>query len=58
MIYNIGLPFSFFEHSSVKAFLKHLQPAYVPSTRHYLANILLKDCYKAIKTEVKEYIKI
>ena len=56
MIYDAGLPLSFFEHPSVKAFLKRLQPAYTPPTRLRLSGTLLEKSYEATKTEVEDYI--
>jgi hypothetical protein len=56
MVYDHRLPFSFFEHPAVKAFLQRLRPAYYPPQRYQLNQRLLEQCYKDIKKEVKRYI--
>jgi hypothetical protein len=56
MVYDCGLPFRFFEHPSVKAFLSRLRPAYRPPSRGRLDDTLLQDCYEATKQEVEEYV--
>jgi hypothetical protein len=56
MVYDCSLSLGFFEHPSVIAFLKRLQPAYSPPPRSRLDDKLLEDCYKATKTEVEDYI--
>jgi Protein of unknown function (DUF 659) len=56
MIFEAGLPLSFFEHSAVQAFLHRLRPAYKPPLRTRLSTTLLEDCYQDVKAEVKEYL--
>jgi hypothetical protein len=56
MIYDAGLPLSFFEHPAVKAFLHRLRPAYNLPSRARLSTTLLKDSYQSVRQEVKEYL--
>jgi hypothetical protein len=56
MIYEAGLPLSFFEHSAVQAFLHRLRPAYKPPKRTRLSSTLLEDCCQHVKAEVEEYL--
>jgi Protein of unknown function (DUF 659) len=57
MIFEAGLPLSFFGHSAVQAFLHRLRPAYNPPCRKRLSTALLEDCYQHVKAEVEEYLE-
>lgn len=56
MIYDTGLPLSFFEHSAVQAFLYRLRPAYKLPGRARLSTTLLEDSYESVKEEVEEHL--
>jgi len=56
MIYDTGLPLSFFEHTSVKAFFRQLRPAWHPPSRDTLSESLLEDVYEDTKKEVDSYL--
>jgi hypothetical protein len=56
MIYEAGLPLSFFEHFAVQAFLHRLRPAYKPPPRSRLSCALLEDSYRSVKEEVEKYL--
>jgi hypothetical protein len=56
MVYDTGLPLSFFEHTSVKAFFQQLRPAWHPPSREMLSESLLEDIYEDTKKEVDSYL--
>ena len=57
MVYEAGLPLSFFEHSAVQAFLHRLRPAYQLPHRTRLSTTLLDNSYRSVKEEVEEYLE-
>jgi hypothetical protein len=57
MIYEAGLPLSFFEHFAVQAFLHRLRPAYKPPLRSRLSTTLLENSYGSVKEEVDKYLE-
>jgi hypothetical protein len=56
MIYDIGLSFVFFKHSSVQAFLRNLRPGYTTPISTRLYNGMLEKAYNTIKKEVNEHL--
>jgi hypothetical protein len=58
MIYNVDLPFNFFEHSAVQTFLYRLRPVYDPLARIRLFTTLLENSYRSVKEEVDKYLDI
>jgi Protein of unknown function (DUF 659) len=56
MIYDVGLPLTFFERPAVKAFLHRLRPAYNLLSRVRLSTELLKNSYQSVRQEIKEYL--
>ena len=56
MIYDVGLPLTFFERPAVKAFLHRLRPAYNLPSRVRLSTELLEDSYQSVRQEVEEYL--
>ena len=56
MVYNIGLLFTFFEHSAVLTFLRALYPSYIPPKKTRLNDILLENTYNTVKEEVDKYL--
>ena len=57
MIYEAGLPLSFFEHFAVQAFFRRLRPAYKLPCRRRLSTTLLDESYRSVKEEVEEYLE-
>ncbi len=56
MVYDAGLPLSFFEHASVKAFFRQIRPAWHPPSRKMLSESLLEEVYEDTKKEVDLYL--
>jgi hypothetical protein len=52
MIYQAGLPFTFFEKPKVLAFLRALNSAYVPPKRTSLKTTMLDNAWKTMKKEM------
>jgi hypothetical protein len=57
MVYQCGLPFTFFERPAVQAFLHELRPAYKPLSSYTVSHSGLESAYQAIKSEVDRIIK-
>jgi hypothetical protein len=49
MIYDAGLPLSFFDNPAVQAFLRRLRPAYTSLSRFRLVITLLDDSYESVQ---------
>lgn len=57
VIYADGRPFSLFESSYMRAFLKALNPAYQPPSRNRMAHNLLDESYASCKIDVDAYLQ-
>jgi hypothetical protein len=56
MIYDTGLPFVFFEHSSVQAFLRNLRPGYTTPISTRLYGGMLEKAYNTVKKKVDKHL--
>jgi hypothetical protein len=57
MVFQAGLPFTFFEKPKVIAFLRALNSAYIPPKATFLKITMLDNTWKAVKKEVDAEIK-
>jgi hypothetical protein len=56
-VYGDGRPFILYESPYMKAFLKKLNPAYVPPSRNRLDSTLLQETYNSTKEEVDRHLE-
>jgi hypothetical protein len=57
MVFQAGLPFTFFEKPEVIAFLRALNSAYIPPKATFLKTTMLDNTWKAVKKEVDTEIE-